>query len=138
MKECGECSLCCTLLTVKDIDKSAGVVCNYCTEKCDIYETRPQGCRDFNCAYVQMDDVNIAMRPDKCGVVFEKINNTLVLGVLDPSRNTYPHLKGQVEAFYNEGANVVLLKNGQPRVFNHVGINPQNLIEEINNGCSSI
>jgi len=126
--ECGTCTLCCTLCAVKDINKIAGDACKYCTDICTIYNERPQGCRDFNCAYVQMPKVNIALRPDNCGVVFEKINDTLVLGMLDPSRKEYPYLKGQIDAFFNSGVNIVLTKSGKPTVYNQEGINPKDLI----------
>lgn len=113
MNECGECTLCCTLCAVEDIDKAAGIECINCSDKCDIYENRPQGCRDFNCAYVQMPQVNIAMRPDNCGVVFEKMTDTKVLGMLDPKRDEYPHVKKQIELFKQAGYEVIITLNGK-------------------------
>ena len=77
-----------------------------------IYESRPKGCRDFNCAYVQMDEVNIAMRPDNCGVVFEKMSDTRVLGMLDPKRDNYPHAKDQIEHFKKAGYEVIMTIDG--------------------------
>jgi hypothetical protein len=121
------------LCAIEDLSKLAGAACVYCAKACTIYKERPQGCRDFNCAYVQMDNVNIALRPDKCGVVFEKINDTLVLGMVDPDREGYPHLRGQVEAFFNSGASIVLVKAGKPTVFNQAGVNPRDLIRTVNN-----
>ena len=110
--ECGECTLCCTLCAVEDIKKPAGVECVNCSDKCDIYEDRPQGCRDFNCAYLQMDKVNIALRPDNCGVVFEKMTDTKVLGMLGPDRE-YPHAKRQIELFKQAGYEVIITLNGK-------------------------
>lgn len=108
---CGECTLCCTLCEVKDINKPAGEPCKHCASNCVIYDARPQGCRDFTCAYAQMEEVNILMRPDKCGVVFEKMSESQVLGMVDPDRDEYPHVKGQIEAFRSQGYEVIL--NGE-------------------------
>lgn len=60
-----------------------------------------------------MNDVNIAMRPDNCGAVFEKMSETKVLGMLDPDRNTYPHVKKQVELFKLAGFEVIMTINGK-------------------------
>ena len=111
--ECGECSLCCTLCEVKDLNKPAGVPCEHNVKRCEIYKTRPKGCRDFNCAYAQMEQVNIAMRPDNCGVVFEKMSDTKVLGMLDPNRKEYPHVKGQIDFFKRSGFEVVITLDGK-------------------------
>ena len=110
---CGRCSLCCTLCSVVDINKPHDVACEHCADVCSIYEKRPQGCRDFKCAYVQMKVVNIAMRPDNCGVVFEKMSDTKVLGMIDPERDKYPHVKGQIEAFKKAGYEVIMTLNGK-------------------------
>lgn len=110
---CGTCSLCCTLCSVADINKANGVACEYCADGCSIYDERPQGCRDFNCAYVQMKVVNIAMRPDNCGVVFEKISDVKVLGMIDPDRDEYPYAKGQIDVFKNAGYEVIMTLNGK-------------------------
>ena len=111
--ECETCTLCCTLCEVKDIDKPAGVRCKYITEHCSIYKERPQGCRDFNCAYIQMNKVNIAMRPDNCGVVFEKMSDTEVLGMLDPDKSEHPHAQRQIELFKQSGYNVIITLDGK-------------------------
>lgn len=130
--DCGTCTLCCTLLTVKDIDKPAGMECEHCTgDACSIYDERPQGCRDFCCAYSQMEQVNIALRPDNCGVVFEKAYDDLMLGVQDSARDTYPHLKGQVNNFLQSGTNVILIRGGKPTVISQAGVDEKELLSRI-------
>ena len=47
--ECFICGLCCTALSISSLNKEAGVPCVHLLpdNKCDIYETRPQVCRDY-------------------------------------------------------------------------------------------
>ena len=130
--KCGECTLCCTLLAVDDIQKQAGEKCVHCDNGCAIYESRPDSCKSFYCAYAQMEKVNIALRPDKCGVIFEKINDWVVLGSVDPDRGDYPNMIGQVKSFYNLGASVVLVKSGHPKVYPQKDVTYKELIQTVN------
>jgi hypothetical protein len=56
-----------------------------------------------------MDQVGIEMRPDKCGVIFEKLTNSVMAGVT--GGYIAPIVRGQIEAFNREGISVV--------IFNH-------------------
>lgn len=70
-RACGDCSLCCKIMTAEQLDKPAGKWCEHCTKPgCSIYDTRPQQCRDFVCMWAQADDaVPEEFRPDRVGVV---------------------------------------------------------------------
>jgi|SRR6185369_4431181 len=52
---CGSCTLCCKLMRIDELDKPAGSWCEHCNPRqgCGIYEQRPQGCRDFECVWLQ-------------------------------------------------------------------------------------
>ena len=52
-KECGTCTMCCKVMGIKAIAKPPGVWCKECIpgKGCGIYETRPEACRTFYCAY---------------------------------------------------------------------------------------
>jgi hypothetical protein len=55
MRTCGECSLCCQLLYVPEVDKPAGEWCRHCKPGqggCGIYEQRPPVCRDWICQWL--------------------------------------------------------------------------------------
>lgn len=56
MKDCGECTLCCSGLFEGFIyghKMSYGTPCTFCTQGCSIYEQRPSMCRSFYCGWVQ-------------------------------------------------------------------------------------
>jgi len=72
-RECGSCTACCKTLKIDapELKKFAGVLCTHCTAgaRCTIYETRPQVCRDFFCAWRAMAYLGDEWRPDRCGVL---------------------------------------------------------------------
>lgn len=69
-RECGDCNVCCTALTIDkpDIQKKAGVTCRHCTGGCAIHETRPQVCRNFYCGWRLLPSMGDEWRPDRSGV----------------------------------------------------------------------
>lgn len=72
MRDCGGCTLCCTLLSVQDINKQAREECRYvCEDGCSIYDRRPHSCNRFNCLWLK-GDVPERAKPDKVGVVFDE------------------------------------------------------------------
>lgn len=110
MQICGQCTLCCKLLEIKDVKSKPNEWCKYCTKKgCSIYVHRPQDCKEFRCAWLQMPYAGIEMRPDKCGVIFEKLSDR-VMGGLTEGR-MIPLVKGQIQAFNREMISVVLLNH---------------------------
>lgn len=54
-RTCGECTVCCKTHLVNELNKPAGTWCGYCEQGhgCSIYSKRPQGCRDFACAWLK-------------------------------------------------------------------------------------
>lgn len=110
MRECGECTACCTLLPVLAINKPANSPCHLlCDRGCSIYETRPTTCAEFECGYLQAgDDVPESLRPDKCGIIFIKRTDRIFSGALMPKIKTTDQAKGQIDAFVKQGYSVVL------------------------------
>lgn len=70
LRPCSSCSACCTNMAVSELNKPAGVRCVHLTAggKCGIYETRPKGCRDFDCFWRQGAG-DPSTRPDRSGAV---------------------------------------------------------------------
>ena len=70
VKQCGTCTSCCTLLEVAEVGTSVNEWCKHCEagKGCTIYDSRPQMCRSFSCAWLQghLDD---AWFPEKSGMV---------------------------------------------------------------------
>jgi hypothetical protein len=59
-RECGKCSMCCKVVSVDEIGKPPGVWCKECAPGkggCKIYESRPEPCRHFLCAWLFTEDL---------------------------------------------------------------------------------
>jgi hypothetical protein len=66
---CDGCNVCCTVLGVPELDKSAGTRCMHETPAgCGRYDTRPGSCREYNCLFL---NGLIPVRPDKLGLIFD-------------------------------------------------------------------
>jgi len=129
--ECGDCTACCTLLKVDKLNKSAGITCIHCSTNCDIYDSRPEACKEFSCAYHQMDSVNIAMRPDNIGVIFEKLAPDLMFGTINPKHKNFKHMNGQINALLKEAINVVVSKNGQTTTYHLDSVTPESILQRV-------
>lgn len=111
--ECGDCTVCCTLSVVHELNKKVGEHCVYCINNgCEIYGKHPQVCKDFECAYLQ-GGANIELRPDKCGIMFFKKSDRIFCGVLVPEIPVTDLAKGQIISFKKQGYSIVLLKLGE-------------------------
>ena len=123
--DCGECTECCELLKIDsrkplqddeieqvEIYSPAGELCNHCEKNvgCKIHEMRPLICRTFQCAYTQHEDAPIELRPDKCGVIFEKLDDELIVGTIRPNKQITSAGIGQIQSFNKQGYSVVLTK----------------------------
>jgi Fe-S-cluster containining protein len=108
--ECNECGMCCYIPKIFELDKPHYVWCEYYVDdKCEIYDDRPTECRLFECLYSQMEKCSENMRPDMCGVMFEKFSNTLIVGsILDDVTMLDRDVIKQIQVFMNEGISVVL------------------------------
>jgi hypothetical protein len=106
--ECGECTLCCNMLSIKELEKPVNTDCIYCDHGCEIHGNHPKECSEFNCMYVQVTDIGIELRPDKCKVIFEKMTDDLIIGTLDARHEITIEAKAQIRAFLDEGYTVKL------------------------------
>jgi hypothetical protein len=87
-RPCGDCVACCILLNIDEPElvKPEGAICPNCTGAgCGIYDTRPQVCRGWNCAWKRIPSLPPETRPDRLGVMFT-IERRL------PPRNIFEHL----------------------------------------------
>lgn len=121
---CGNCSLCCKVLAVPELDKPADVRCKHDTGKsCAIYADRPQSCRDVECLWLltrnRITTVSMpaSTRPDRCGVVVTAHSGYVVLHV-DPDKpadsGNRPPLQPLVSAWLKRGVRV-LSRRGDER-----------------------
>lgn len=86
--KCGDCSLCCKLLHVIELDKRAGTWCEHCDvgHGCTIYQQRPQSCQDFECMWLQEDSMPEDLKPNKSHCVLW-VNETgeIMMVSVDPN-----------------------------------------------------
>ena len=108
MRECGECTLCCLVTRVPELEKPEGTMCTFCDVGCTIYNDRPQSCRAFDCAWLKgaMDE---DQRPDKTHVVIETLpDESVVLALIEPGyEDVLPALEDSFSEFTERGTSVV-------------------------------
>jgi hypothetical protein len=75
-RNCGDCAACCVAPTIdsKEFHKPPGVRCTHlCAGGCAIYEKRYSACRSYYCGWRCMDALGEEWRPDRSGVLFDRI-----------------------------------------------------------------
>lgn len=114
MRECSGCSLCCTLLGIREISKPPDTECPNCSGSgCNIYSTRPGECKGFNCSWL-LGDTPEDLKPDKTHVVLADLeldlklqglqiegNRKIIIVTVDPK---YPnaHREGKMKDYLNQ------------------------------------
>jgi hypothetical protein len=87
-RECGGCTLCCTLLPVLQLSKRANVDCVHQTASgCSVFgqPERPRPCRMWKCRWLRGDSVG--RRPDRVGYVVDDLPVAPLIQVwVDPRR----------------------------------------------------
>jgi len=125
MQECGECTLCCTVLGVDELFKPPGEECRHLDNKkrCLDYEERPKTCKEFDCAWRLEFMVGDELRPDKIGVVvwarqwvagYESVAQIHAMRKADFNKNI---VKDLCTGFRRQGIAVVLVpSSGEDRL----------------------
>ena len=74
-RECADCSLCCKLAAIPEIDKPANKWCRHCKpgDGCLIYLTRPDTCAAFACDWLTDLHVPDFWRPVKSHMVLTRV-----------------------------------------------------------------
>lgn len=111
--ECGGCTLCCELFDISWMDSPAGELCKHCEigKGCKIYSIAPKDCLNFRCAYNQIDNASIELRPDKCKIIFEKVDDNIFLGTMHPDYNeAYKTeiMQKELLMFFQRGFSVII------------------------------
>lgn len=91
-KECGSCSLCCKVLAVPELEKPGNTWCKDCNKSggCAIYESRPSICRDFQCLWLQFDDMPDELQPNRCKVILTPTKDNHEQGIVAHVDPAYP------------------------------------------------
>ena len=110
MSRCGDCTACCTMYPIESINKPINSPCPNCDRGCLIWETKPQTCHDYECAYLQSENLPVELRPDKCGIIFDKKNDRIFTGTIVTGVAVKKIAKDQIRNFLQQGFSVILLK----------------------------
>jgi len=111
--ECDGCTLCCEVLDAHWMNSPAGEWCKHCAagEGCKIWDDGvPDDCRNFQCVYNELDNLPIELRPDRCKIIFENVDGSIVLGTMHPEYNeAYKNrvIQNQVGLLLRKGISVV-------------------------------
>lgn len=83
-KSCGTCFACCVYIGVKELRKHAGRACTHLngalSNRCSIYEKKPQACSTYKCAHLQGFAVP---RPDQAGYIINIYIDSVTVIVFD-------------------------------------------------------
>lgn len=117
-RDCEGCGLCCMVPEVQALEKPLGTWCRHCTtrKRCDIYEDRPQECRDFVCGWLTLAFLGDEWKPAKSKIILTAENDgQRVLALIDPARPNawrqepfYGQFKAWAEAAAPHGGQVVV------------------------------
>lgn len=85
-KSCGECGLCCKLLSAPSLGKPPRKWCAHFRRGrgCDIYADRPHECSGFNCGWLLTPQLGDEWRPDRAGFLLHQEAGRILVEV-DPS-----------------------------------------------------
>src|SRR3974390_2825112 len=86
-RNCGQCSLCCKVSRVGQLNKPAGQWCPHCAPGrggCMNYENRPSECRNFFCSWIVSPELPPEWRPLSCKMVLIRRPHQILL-LVDPS-----------------------------------------------------
>lgn len=117
MRECGDCTLCCTLLELHEVASKIDETCRHCNNGCEIHDSKPDECKTYQCMWSQMETVGDELRPDKCGIIFDRASNDVITARLEKGKLMNPFVSGQVNAFINEGFSVNIFRGKEMKTF---------------------
>ena len=108
-RHCGECTICCAVMPVTELQKPEYTACSYCTTTgCTVYESRPLTCRGWSCEWwTGRLGLTEEQRPDKLGLLFSFHPRFIVAHECQPGSALNPEaievlnrLKGQLPIMY--------------------------------------
>ncbi len=110
-RECGDCSLCCKLLAIPELNCGEGDWCALCNppKGCGSYENRPPSCHDFECLWLQ-GRMPENLKPNRIGAVAHSSDGGATIKIHLDAGQTADAMDKGLRAFINamdaEGRNV--------------------------------
>jgi hypothetical protein len=86
-RSCASCTLCCKIMGIKELAKPRNQECPNCDvgNGCNIYLTRPQSCREFNCLYLLDETLGPHWRPADAHMVLTHYQASRLCVHVDPA-----------------------------------------------------
>ena len=76
---------------------------------CKIFDIVDERCKTYSCLYNQSNKTLLELRPDKSGIIFEKLNNELIFGLLFVDKSEISEIVyRQIQSFIQENLSVVI------------------------------
>lgn len=119
-RECGECTACCTVTAVYELNKPTGVRCCHLADRCSIYDTRPRSCHAFACNWLLRRDPAQAddLRPDRLGLMFTtiitRLGGVLVAWEVWPEARSSEHCQRLLAELIRRKGVIVLMALSPP------------------------
>jgi hypothetical protein len=89
-RSCKNCTLCCKVMRIYELNKPPGLWCSHCKPgiMCTIYENRPDSCRIFYCQYLTNGKLNEKWRPSRSRIVISRatLDVRQITAHVDPQR----------------------------------------------------
>jgi hypothetical protein len=86
-RQCGTCTLCCKVMTIKELNKPTGQWCSHCSvgAGCQIHASKPQACTDFECGWLTDETLGPEWKPEKSKFVLIRRRPNRLLVHVDPA-----------------------------------------------------
>ncbi len=88
-RSCADCTLCCKVLNIPELQKPRGRLCTHCAvdKGCTIYAQRPDACRAFDCSYLLSPSLGDEWKPTTAHMVLGYMaREDIILIFTDPER----------------------------------------------------
>ena len=123
-RQCGDCSLCCCVFVVPELNKLAGEWCCHCSSKgCSIYDSRPAVCANYECLWLHCPErVPEEFRPDRTGVVINEFAEAdlPIIELHETYHGAADRICDRVQPARSQGLGILIYYDGQP----HTAIPP--------------
>ncbi len=132
-RQCGACTACCEFAPIKHerLHKPTNLLCPHCSEHigCQVYDIRPDVCRDWNCGWKILPSIPTDWSPDRSGLVFrveDLRESEITVTILDESRALLSdEFASLIVQWIDEGMRVFFQTLGPARHYpTHVFMNP--------------
>jgi hypothetical protein len=67
--------------------------------------------------WLQMENAGIELRPDNCGIIFDRAGDDVICARLEEATKLKPLVMGQINAFIDEGFSVLIFRGQDSKCF---------------------